>query len=578
MQKKRLAFDSIFVVISIVLFSVIRVFMGRSQLSNGLEPGNIFIGVSVPYSIFLYFGIIIVYIIYGWALRRWFIKNEKEEKDNSLKHVYVIFVSMFLLVIINYIVVYLLNLTSTNFYKQITFSVFEIIQLVVVSTTIGILFYPQIEKYLGVLIFKQNLQADERKLGLGSFQKQVRFYSKKYWKILMVVLGVVLLISDFLLFLIYPSIPVAANEGLPFFYPNFRYSYNPSTGYRQQFFVYSSIPSSVLVDWKLVQSVLSIFIIVFMFLIIYLPKTNNAVEGNNPQESVESPEQEITQDDIAYNILTPTVKLEEYRASHQIRSDSKNKKNKFLSKAFNKDFIGVMGLLCLNFALSMVIIFILQNMGFISTSSLQLNDIYDYLYIDLTHLFWAGFAEEITFRWLIFGLPLFFIYGVIYLILRLMKNGNQKSKNATTVDKTTPRFLEGIRDTNPFLYLIGGWKRIDFISFVFLIFSSLTFGYVHYASGWDAWKIFQAGVSGIIFGYAYIKYGLHAAILLHATNNFIIGYLTTPNLGLIIGGEAFFLIFTFVGAFLLLYLTMIALSKFFKGINILFRRYNKDLS
>ena len=574
MHKKRLGFDSLVILLSISLFTYLRVLFEKTFPTNQLNQGSIFTGFSVTYSIFLYFGIIIFYVLYGWSLRRWFIKKKLDEKDNSLKHVYLIFLILFLIILVNFLIVYFLPFNESSFYSQFAKAAFEILQITVISATSGILLYTQIEEHLGLLIFKEVIQAEERELGLGSFQRQVRYHSKKYWEILMVILGFVIMFSNLLLFLVYPSIPVTSEEQLTLFYPNFWYSYDPSTGFRQKFFDYTTIPSSIMVDWKLVQSIMCLLIFTFILLFIYLPskKDNNSIPPI--QDLKEPPKEEKIQEDIAFNILTPSVELKEYSASHQIKIKSQRRFGKFVSRAFNRDFIGIMGLLSFNFALSVVIIFIFQNIGILNTTQLQLDGFYDGLYIDLSQLFWAGFSEEITFRWMIFGLPLFLIYGIIYTILRLIKSRNQKREKSN--DGRLPRFLNEIEKTNPLLYLIGGWKRFDFIGFIFLIFSSFAFGYVHYASGWDAWKIFQAGVAGVIFGYGYVKYGFHAAIFLHAANNFIIGYVITPNLGLIVNGELLFLILTFLGAFILLFTIFVVLSKFFKGMNLLFGRYNKD--
>ncbi len=575
MHQKRLTFDSLFILLSISLFGVIRVLLERFLPVNELNQGSILPGFSIAYSVFLYIGIIIIYLIYGWSLRRWFLRKELEENENSLKHIYLIFLILFIVIIVNYIVVYFVPLDPASFYVQLTTAVFEVLQIVAISTTFGILLYPQIEETLGVLIFKETLQADDRKLGLGSVQKQFRFYSNKYWKILMIILGLVIVFSNFLLFIIYPSIPVTSERGLNLYYPNFAFVYNPSTGYRQKIFDYISIPSSVLVDWKLVQSILSLLIFVFIVLIVYLPSKNNTNSDPTTPDLKESPKDETSQENIAYNILTPSVEIKEYSPSHQINSASKSRSSKIFSRALESDLIGVMGLLCFNFALSMVIIFIFQNIGVVSITSLQLEELYDNLYIDFSQLFWAGFAEEMTFRWLIFGLPLFVIYGIIYLVLRAIKYKSPQ-KSVELDSKKTPRILENIRSTNPLLYLIGGWRKLDFIGVIFLVFSSVAFGYVHYANGWGAWKIFQAGVAGVVFGYAYIKYGFHAAIFLHTTNNFIIGYLATPNYGLIINGGFLFLILTFLGAFILLYFILIVLSKFFKRMNKMFNRHNQN--
>jgi len=575
MQRKRLAFDSIFIVTSIALFSVILVLFERSLPTNELNQGSILQGFTTAYSIFFYFGIIIIYLIYGWSLRRWFLKKEIEEKDNSLRTTYLVSGILFLVITVNYIIVYFLPLNPLSFYVRFTIALFEILQITVLSTTFGILLYPQIESGLGPLIFKENLQADDRQLGLASVQKQVSFHAMKYWKILMIIFGLGLIISNLLLFIIYPSIPVANDESLSLFYPNFNYHYNPSTGYRQDFFTFTSLTSSILIDWKLVQSILSLVILVFIFLMIYLPSKEKPKSQSEDTIKYELPKEETSQENIAYNVLTPSVDLKEYKPSHQITTKSENWLSKIYNRTVKSDFIGVMTLLCLNFALATLIIFIFQNLGLVNVTSLQLEEQYNTLYKTFTQLYWAGFGEEISFRWLIFGLPLFIIYGVIYLVLHLVKSRVNK-EYIKEENNENARFLEKIYSTNPLLYLIGGWKRIDFIGIILLIFSALTFGYVHYANGWGSWKIFQAGVAGLIFGYSYIRYGFHSAIFLHAANDFLIGFVLVPNYGLIISGEYIYLILTFLGALVLFYFVVIVLTKFFKGINLLFHRYNNN--
>ncbi|MBA7550766.1 hypothetical protein ES705_43289 [subsurface metagenome] len=78
---------------------------------------------------------------------------------------------------------------------------------------------------------------------------------------------------------------------------------------------------------------------------------------------------------------------------------------------------------------------------------------------------------------------------------------------------------------------------------------------MHYQFGWEAWKIFQAGVGGLIFGYAFCKYGFHVSIFLHVVNNFVIGLLATPNIGLMINGATIIMLIYTIG---LLYLIFVA--------------------
>ena len=58
-----------------------------------------------------------------------------------------------------------------------------------------------------------------------------------------------------------------------------------------------------------------------------------------------------------------------------------------------------------------------------------------------------------------------------------------------------------------------------------LIFSSLIFGLAHvfYGGGWELGKVLPASVAGLCLGWLYIKWGFHAAILLHLLFNYFSG-------------------------------------------------------
>ena len=155
---------------------------------------------------------------------------------------------------------------------------------------------------------------------------------------------------------------------------------------------------------------------------IYLPSKEKPKSQSEDTIKYELPKEETSQENIAYNVLTPSVDLKEYKPSHQITTKSENWLSKIYNRTVKSDFIGVMTLLCLNFALATLIIFIFQNLGLVNVTSLQLDEQYNTLYKTFTQLYWAGFGEEISFRWLILGLPLFIIYGVIYLVLHLVKS------------------------------------------------------------------------------------------------------------------------------------------------------------
>ncbi len=76
-------------------------------------------------------------------------------------------------------------------------------------------------------------------------------------------------------------------------------------------------------------------------------------------------------------------------------------------------------------------------------------------------------------------------------------------------------------------YLVGGGLSIDSAAFVLIVFQALVFALAHVA-GWDLWKVLPTLISGIAFGYLYLKKGLWASIILH----FLFDYLgmTAPAL------------------------------------------------
>lgn len=69
-------------------------------------------------------------------------------------------------------------------------------------------------------------------------------------------------------------------------------------------------------------------------------------------------------------------------------------------------------------------------------------------------------------------------------------------------------------------YLLGGGFQIGPLEAFFLVGSALMFGFAH-VPGWDIWKLMPTFVAGLGFGYLYLKVGVHAAILLHFSFDYL---------------------------------------------------------
>ena len=123
------------------------------------------------------------------------------------------------------------------------------------------------------------------------------------------------------------------------------------------------------------------------------------------------------------------------------------------------------------------------------------NDLIQFFYVTL-----APILEEFGFRLILIGIPLFALYSrrssVKYFLKCLWTPSNLKIYNSR--------------------------KAI-----LLIIFVGILFGFAHIAFGdsWSDGKFAQATASGIILGWAYLKYGFVTSLLIHwATNYFIFSY------------------------------------------------------
>ena len=145
---------------------------------------------------------------------------------------------------------------------------------------------------------------------------------------------------------------------------------------------------------------------------------------------------------------------------------------------------------------SAIINFIQEGIGITTEPPLAENDLIQFF--EMTK---APIVEEIGFRVLLIGVPLFAIYS-------------HKS--------SAKQFFKSLWHPFENLHVENTKKAIALIVLV-----AIFFGIAHIISGelWSSGKFAQATASGIIIGWVYFRYGFAPAVLIHwATNYFIFSY------------------------------------------------------
>jgi len=72
----------------------------------------------------------------------------------------------------------------------------------------------------------------------------------------------------------------------------------------------------------------------------------------------------------------------------------------------------------------------------------------------------------------------------------------------------------------PVRYFTGGGMKFGSVECTLIAFSAIMFGFGHVQS-WDFWKVIPSALTGLCFGYLYVRIGLYAAILFHFAFNFL---------------------------------------------------------
>ena len=92
MRKNRIHFDIIIIILSVSLVAAGRVFLEwyfpSIEATSAVEP----LSFLMNYSIFLSVIIGIICLLYGWNIRRWFIKTTKSRADKPLNYIFKIFI------------------------------------------------------------------------------------------------------------------------------------------------------------------------------------------------------------------------------------------------------------------------------------------------------------------------------------------------------------------------------------------------------------------------------------------------------------------------------------------------------
>jgi len=146
--------------------------------------------------------------------------------------------------------------------------------------------------------------------------------------------------------------------------------------------------------------------------------------------------------------------------------------------------------------ISVIINFIQENIGIVIQPPIVTNELIQFFMITISPI-----TEEIGFRVILIGLPLFLFYS-------------HKS--------SIKFFFKTLWHPAKYLHIINNKKAISLIIVV-----GIFFGLAHIISGeaWGVGKVSQAAAGGIILGFVYYKYGLLPAILIHwATNYFLLSY------------------------------------------------------
>ncbi len=150
------------------------------------------------------------------------------------------------------------------------------------------------------------------------------------------------------------------------------------------------------------------------------------------------------------------------------------------------------------------------------------------LFIDFTL---APLLEETTFRAIMIGLPVLVLAIVIFRDLSPVGMARTLWRPSSLWDVHEDEAGERVHSFKDSGFSIFPRSQSDSLKvrairpvvLVFLVLSSVIFGYAHYASGsgWGVGKVSEAALAGLALGYLYVKYGFAANVLLHWSIDYV---------------------------------------------------------
>jgi len=332
--------------------------------------------------------------------------------------------------------------------------------------------------------------------------------------------------------------------------------YNPSTPVNGStvFWLFTMIEIQI-VNFPL-AALVAILISIFLLCVVSMeiPTIVKLVKRYRKKSKIKEVSEEITLDDSSdkESVVLELDKGRKISEEFGIKLSLLETRKGILSSVFylfkNNPLVGSIELLGASFVISFIIV--LLSTPFIGGDSEPITGEEPNPYTTIFSLAWAGVFEEISFRLLIIGIPMIVVIFIRYLMQQ--RNGNE-TKELIPADR-----VKVITDTEKIkiwdipLAIRGKYKKISYPEWTLIVISSALFGFAHWekwTGSWGAWKIVQAGVAGLFLSYAFVKYGIEAAIFIHVSNNVIIGLTVFSEMVGIrwIAGTAGFIMFSLWG-------------------------------